>query len=82
MMAVTAEIESVRATSVMSAGGGGSSRTGRRSGSGAGEGMAASGGFGRKGSWKQDVLERMSIAIAKGNHAMLAKHTRVPVAAP
>ena len=30
MMAVTAETESVRATSVMSAGGGGSSRTGRR----------------------------------------------------
>jgi hypothetical protein len=24
--------------------------------------------------WKQDLLERMSVAIAKGNQAMLAKH--------
>ena len=31
--------------------------------------------------WKQDLLERMSVAIAKGNWALLDAHSRVPVAA-
>ena len=31
--------------------------------------------------WKQDLLERMSVAIAKGNLALLDAHSRVPVAA-
>ena len=30
--------------------------------------------------WKQDLLEKMSVAIAKGNRALLDAHTRVPVA--
>ena len=31
--------------------------------------------------WKQDLRERMSVAIAKGNWALLDAHSRVPVAA-
>ena len=31
--------------------------------------------------WKQNLLEKMSVAIAKGNWALLDAHTRVPVAA-
>ena len=31
--------------------------------------------------WKQNLLEKMSVAIAKGNWALLDAHSRVPVEA-